>query len=321
MKSTEIAWRRVARRQHAAISRAQLLSAGLSRRQIERRTAEGALLAVHRGVYRIAGAPQTTEQALWSACLATGGIASHRSAAWVWDLRGCEPDVVEVTVPVRRRPDLAGVTSHTTRRLDAVDVCTRSGIPVTTPARTLLDLGAVLAADRVEPALEDALHRALVTTATLERTLARAGAMGRDGTATLRALLAARAPGQAATESPLEDEVVRVLRRACLPDPVRQHVVRTPAGRQVRLDLAYPRQGVAIEAQGAAWHTGRAALQRDCERLNILIALGWRVLAFTADDVRRRPANVVDAVRAVLFGAGTTATVASTPRSRSGPVP
>ena len=321
MKGSEREWQLQALRQHAAISRAQLLAAGLSARQIERRTAAGTLLPVHRGVYRVAGARPNWEQALMAACLATGGTASHRSAARLWELRGCGFDAVEVTVLGRRRPELAGLTSHTTLRLDPGDVCERKGIPVTTPARTLLDLGGVVPVEVVEPALEDALHRGLVTTTTLDRLLRRVGAMGRDGTATLRALLAARVPGQAPTESPLEDELLRALRRAGIPEPVRQHVISTPGGRPIRVDLAYPDQRLAIEAQGAAWHTGRAALQRDCERLNVLIALGWRVLAFTTDDVRRRPRRVAEAVRTMLCGVGTTLTVASAPENGRRAVP
>lgn len=314
-------WRARAQRQHAVIGHAQLVAAGLSRRQVERLVAVAALVGVHRGVYRVGGAPETWEQRVMAACLASAGVASHRSAAALWGLRGCESEAVEVTVAGRRRPALAGVTGHTTARLDAVDVCERRGIPVTTPARTLLDLGGVLPAEVVEGAMEDALHRGVVSAAALERTLGRAGAMGRNGTATLRALLAGRYPGLAPTESPLEDDLVRLLHRSGLPEPVRQHVVGRPGDHLVRVDLAYPHHRVAIEAQGAAWHTGRARLQRDCDRLNLLTALGWRVLAFTSDDVRRRPRAVVASVGAALsgvettFGARATATVAATPGS------
>lgn len=315
MESIERLWRSIADRQYAVITTGQLLTAGLSRRQIDRRVAAGVLAPVHRGVYRLGGAPQSWHQAVMAACLASSGVASHRSAAALWGFRGCEPGVVEVTVPGRRSSDLAGVLCHTSEKLEMSDTTERAGLPVTTPARTLLDLGAVVRRHAVERALEGAIHRELVTPAELRATLHRAGARGRDGTGVLRDLLRDRSPDQAATESPLEDDLVRLLRRANLPEPVRQHVVRLPGGRTVRLDLAYPDRKVAIEAQGFVWHAGRADLQRDCDRQNLLRTLGWKVLVFTSHDVRQRPGRTVEVIWRAISGAEPTTEVVSAPEN------
>jgi len=105
----------------------------------------------------------------------------------------------------------------------------------------------VASRDVVEAALEDALHRRLVSASWVERSARRAGRRS----ATLLSLLAERAPGQAATESTLEDSIVRLLRGAGRPPPVRQY--RLP-GRSERIDLAYPEAKLAIEAQSMAWH-------------------------------------------------------------------
>src|SRR5262249_34346791 len=157
------------------------------------------------------------------------------------------------------------------------------------PARTLLDLGAVASLTVVESALEDAVHRGLVSPTWLERTLRRCGAPGRDGTADLRLLLDQRGTDAAASEGAVEDEIIRILRRAGLPDPVRQH----PVG-AVRLDISYPQSRIAVEAQSVMWHANRAGLQRDCDKLNFLVSNGWRVLAFTWHDARQRPWHVAD---------------------------
>lgn len=289
----------MAARQHGVVTRRQLEAAGLSPRQTRSRLAGGVLVRVFPGVYRVGGVPESYEQRVMAAVLATGGVASHRSAAALWELRGSERDQVEVTVHARRPPDLAGVVSHRTRQLDPVDVTLRRSIPVTTPGRTLLDLGAVAPEHVVESALEDALHRRLVSRVWLERVLDRTGRHGRDGTAVLRRLVAERSVDQEPTESPIEDEFVRLIRRRGLPEPVRQYWLAPPGVRPVRVDFAYPEARVAIEIQGFVWHAGRADLQRDCEKHNLLVRLGWRLLVFTSDDVRRRPQSVVEAVRMV----------------------
>ena len=121
-------------------------------------------MAVHRGVYKAGGSPPTFEQSVVAACVAAGGVASHATAATLWEMRGWSTARVEVTVAGRRRPELPGVVGHCTGRLDRVDVARRGSITLTSPARTLLDLGAVGRPEAVEFALEDALHRRLVTT-------------------------------------------------------------------------------------------------------------------------------------------------------------
>ncbi len=309
MKTAELSWQELARRQLGAISHRQLADAGLSNRQIAIRVERGDLERAFRGVYLVGGAPPTSEQTVMAACLATGGVASHRCAARLWSLRACDDLAVEVTVCGRRRPELAGVTGHTTSELGVLDTTTRMSIPVTTPARTLLDLGAVAPETVVESAVEDALHRGIVTRSWLARTLERSGAAGRDGTAVLRRVLASRPEGAVPTESTLEDEIVRLVRAARLPPPVRQHAVRPAGEREVRIDLCYPRERVAIEAQSLAWHAGRADLQRDCEKRNLLVRLGWRVLVFTWHDVRRRSRYVVEEIRLALCGVGRTSLV------------
>jgi very-short-patch-repair endonuclease len=188
---------------------------------------------------------------------------------------------------------------HRSTGLGRADTTRHRRIPVTTPARTLLDLGAV-APELVEPAMEDALFRGLVTLSSLRRALERVGVQGRDGTAVLRDLVDRRARGTAPTESPLEDALVALLRRHRLPEPVRQHPVDLGNGRTARVDLAYPAARLVIEADGRRWHSGRADFESDRERGNLLAARGWTVLRFGWDDVRRRGDQVVDAVQRVL---------------------
>lgn len=293
MKEIEVALNRFAASQHALVHHRQALAGGMTARQIQCRLDGGLFIPLHQGVYRLAGAPTSPEQTILGSTLAAGGgaVASHRAAAWLWRLRGFEDPFTEITVPAGQ-PSLAGVVVHRTNRLLSEDVSRRARIPVTTPARTLLDLGAVVPAEGVEAALEDALMRRLVGFALLAGTLARLGRRGRRGTAVLRALVEERDPATAPTQSALEDALLRVLRRGGLPEPVRQY----PVG-GVRLDFAYPERKLGMEADSRIWHGGRLDVQRNSEKANVLVAHGWRVLHFTWADLRADAGDVVDAVR------------------------
>lgn len=297
MKTVDVQLNRLAARQYSLAHRNQALDIGMTPRQIHERLESGLLVPVHQGVYRMAGAARTAEQDLLAACMAAGGdaVASHRSAAVLWGMRGVQAPTPEITVPGTRRPMLHGPRVHRTDLLHPIDVFTRARIPVTTPARTLLDLGSVVSSLVVEPALEDALMRRLVTFHLLASTLQRLGGSGRRGAAILRALVEERDPASAPTQSVLEDRLFQVLRRAGLPDPVRQYRV---AG--VVLDGAYPHLRLGLEADSRIWHGGRLDVQRNSDKHNRLVAHGWRVLRFTWFDVTRQPGQVVAAVKGEL---------------------
>lgn len=287
---------RLAAGQYSLASRTQALDLGMTSRQLHDRLESGLLVPVHKGVYRLPGAPPSSQQALLAACMAAGdGVASHRSAAALWALRGVEATTPEISVVGSRRPELRGVRVHRTDRMDNVDVSRRLRIPVTTPARTLLDLGAVAPVEVVEPALEDALMRRLVTFQLLTNTLERLGGSGRRGAAVLRALVEERDPATAPTQSMLEDLLFRVVKRGGLPTPERQYQV---AG--VRLDGAYPELRLGLEADSRIWHGGRLDVQRNADKANILVAHGWRVLHFSWFDLTRRARYVIGAVAGQL---------------------
>jgi very-short-patch-repair endonuclease len=292
MKEVDVALSRCAATQHAVVHHRQAVELGMTPRQIQSRVAAGLLIPVHHAVYRLAGAPRSPEQALLASCLAAGpsAAASQRSAAWLWRLRGFDDPQTEITVAAGQ-PALAATVVHRTRTLDRIDVSRRCRIPVTTPARTLLDLGAVAPSEAVESALEDALMRRLVGFVLLQSTIERLGGPGRNGSGVLRALVEERDPAMAPTQSMLEDELMRVLKRGGLPEPVRQFEV---AG--VRLDAAYPDVLFAIEADSRIWHGGRLDVQRNSDKANVLMARGWRVLHVTWFDLKQRWRQVVGAV-------------------------
>jgi len=270
-------------RQFSLITRRQWLEVGLSERQLDHATKTEAVRVVHPGVYRLRGASRSFEQDVLAACLATGGVASHRCAAFLWKFRKFERPVVEVLVVSGHAPKLAGLQVRRTGRLDPAERTHIGWITVTSPARTLLDLGPV-SPHLVEGALDGALHRRKVSLRALEQVLERAGRRHR-GYRWLAPLVAERRAGRAPTESELEDDLLALIRRHGLPEPVPQHPYR---GR--RIDFAYPELVLGIEANSVAAHAAKEDVQRNAEKANEL--LEWWILYFTYDDVHGMPADV-----------------------------
>ncbi len=155
---------------------------------------------------------------------------------------------------------------------------------MTSPARTLVDLGAVVRAFGVEMALDRAEAARVVVIAEVEWELLRVARRGRRGVGPLREVLDRRALLEVPPDGVLEPRFARLCLAAGLPRPAFQH----PVGR-FRIDFAYPELLIAIEVDGYGPHSSRQAFQADRDRQNRLVALGWMVLRFTWADIVRRP--------------------------------
>ena len=247
------------------------------------------------------GAPVTARQALLAAVFGAGlSMASHRSAAELWGIGGIRSIGPEITLPGSARPRLRGVIVHRTNAVDAVDITAIDGIPTTAIPRTAMDLGAVLPIDRVEWAIEDAVVRLGTQFSSLRDCLERLAARGRNGCGVLRTLLDARDPTMAAPQSELEMAIVRIVRRAGLPEPERQYWLRRPGAPPVCLDLAWPEWRFGIEADSRVWHSGRRDVQRNTEKHNTITILGWDVLRYTWVHVHHRRTQMVSEITSFL---------------------
>ncbi|HEX2192882.1 MAG TPA: DUF559 domain-containing protein [Acidimicrobiales bacterium] len=239
--------------------------------------------------------PESWEQQLLAVCLAGNAVASHRAAARLWGLDGVAALRLEVTTPLGRPVRLPGVRAHRSNRLNSEFLTVNRGIPVTTPARTVVDLSAVTTEATLEKAVDGALRDRLVTVAELRACFDALAGRGRRRVAHFRPILDAREPGYSPGDSELERRVRQWLTAAGLPRPVPQFAVLV-GDRKYRIDLAYPEQRVAIELDGWAAHGTRRAFDLDRERGNDLELAGWTLLRFTSSSTR---ADVVRTVRAV----------------------
>ncbi|HET7487705.1 MAG TPA: DUF559 domain-containing protein [Acidimicrobiales bacterium] len=291
---------RSAATRHGLVTRGWLRAAGVPEGTFQHWIAIGRLEVLQRGVYRVTGAPVTWRQSLLAAVLAAGdgAVASHRSAARLWRL--IDGETAEVSVPVRRNRRLRGAVVHYSADLAGARVLHRSGIPTTTPMRALVDLAAVVEREAVEDALERALTRRLLSVAGVEHALDEVARRGRPGAGALRRVLDDRALGAERPDSLLEPRMARLIRSAKLPPAVFQHEVWDGRRFVARVDFAYPSAGLAVEVDGFDPHGSRRAFQRDRDRQNELVALGWTVVRFTWLDVVRRPSKVAAGLRRML---------------------
>jgi len=186
--------------QHGFVTYAQLRAVGIGPNAIAHRVERGRLHRWHTGVYLVgheAVPPLGHEMAAVLAC-GEGALISHRTAASLWSLPAPTGDAVDVTVvgrdPGRRR----GVRVHRVRFLHPTDLRRHQGIPLTSPARTLIDLAEVVSRRDLERAYDEARFRELVTREELFDLLARSP--GRRGQAPLRSLLDLDAVTRSAAE-------------------------------------------------------------------------------------------------------------------------
>jgi hypothetical protein len=275
----------------------------MSTKQIDGLLSRQRLTRVHAGIYRLPDTPPTWEQRALAACYATGGVASHRAALKLWGVRlqAYSPDdwPVEVTVARANAARPAGVIVHRSPDLDTRSVATRSSVPLTTPQRMLVDLGAVLDYRQVTQAVEQCIVSRLLSVATIRNELERIARRGRRGAGTLRAVLADWPLGDARPESVLEVAFARLSKAAGLPRPEFQYPILLN-GRVRRIDFAYPCLRIAIEVDGFGCRTDRAGFQDERWRQNDLVRAGWQVLRFTWDDVIHRADYVAATIRSLM---------------------
>jgi very-short-patch-repair endonuclease len=223
-----------------------------------------------------------------------GVVTSHLSAANLHQLLHypSQPSPVDVTVVGRQVARRPGIRIHRVRSLDRRDVRAIDRVPLTTPARTLLDLAAVVSTSQLERALAEAQVRRLTTPAALRDQLERN--RGRAGTRALRKLVEIPG-GPAPTRSEAERRLLRLVRAAGLPRPL----VNTQVGR-LEVDFLWPAQRLVVEVDGFRFHSSRATFERDRERDAVLAASGYTVVRVTWRQLVDEPEAVVARIAAAL---------------------
>jgi very-short-patch-repair endonuclease len=222
---------------------------------------------------------------------------SHLAAATLSEIwRRGSPARIDVVTPRRRPGKRRNVTVHWCRHLDNRDVTARHGIPVTTVARTLVDLTDVLDAGQLANVIHEAAFRGRFNAKATLAAMARVG--GRHHLDVLAAALDAHAAGSAGTRSAPEDAFLALVRSRSLPEPLVNVPVRA-GSRHIEVDFQWRNLGLCVEVDGPGHRRPRTHMD-DVERDDLLRATGREVLRFTDEDVALRPAKTLDALEAAL---------------------
>lgn len=285
----------VASRQHSVVGHGQLTDLGIGEGAIKHRLRCGRLYLVHRGVYAVGGRRLTRDGRWWAALIALGpgAVLSHRAAAALWGLRRSEG--VDVTVPGDRRAP-SGVVVHRSV-LPPDEVAERAGFPVTTVARTIVDLAAIRPLHEVRKAVDEAERLRLGDTLSLADVVARYP--GKRGIRKVRAILAEGRIGADVTREELEERFLRFIRRSKLPRPRTNQLVDT-ARRTYECDCVWQQQRLIVELDGYASHGTRRAYESDRERDRALSVAGWRTVRITWRQLHDDPEAVRRDLEALL---------------------
>jgi hypothetical protein len=221
-----------------------------------------------------------------------GAVLSHFSAAALFGIVSWDGRCPEVTVAGSATRAHRGIRVHRTGFLEELDVVREQAIPVTSAARTIVDLAASLAQRKLRRAVRQAQALGLVPLGELAEVMARLGP--RRGIRTLATILAS---GPAPTRSELEDRTLDLMLSGGLAHPD-VNVPLVIDGRKVIPDFRWPAQHLVVEADGAAWHGGKLAREDDAERQALLEAHGERVVRLTWAQVVARPRETLVRLRA-----------------------
>jgi hypothetical protein len=281
----------LATRSHGVVARAELLGLGLSPDEILHRMRSGALIRVHRGVYRVGHQAPSTLAGYMAAVKAcgSGSLVAIGAAAYLWELiKGTSPPPVVLT-PTKRR--VRGVRTRQSRGIDPADATTFRGIPVTTVARTLVDQAAELSVEKLARACHEAGVKHRTTPAEVEAVLDRRP--NSPGARKLRRILRG---DERVTLSPLEKRFLALLRQRGLPLPSETN--RHFAGK--RVDCRWPDSSLTVELDSYRYHSSRHAWETDHRRERLARAAGDEFRRYTWGDVFEQPRFMLSELRDLL---------------------
>ena len=211
----------------------------------------------------------------------------------MWGIVDHDPKApVELTTVGGRIRSRRGLVVHRTGFLAEADIRRHQGLPVTSPARTLVDLAGILDVDELEAAYAFALRRRLTTLAEIAEAIARAPY--KRGSATMRMLIK-QGTTPTLTRSRYERKLRRLIRAAELPAPL---VNATVQGREA--DFFWPDQKLIVEFDGFDTHGRRSAFHDDRAKDQRRIAAGYRVLRITARHVDHTPEALIARLAAAI---------------------
>lgn len=222
---------------------------------------------------------------------------SHASALEVHGLTDRRPVRHHVTVEGTGTRRQRAVLIHRSRRLHPEDLLVINGLPVTSPARTIVDIAATTSTDRLRRLIREAEYQRLIGPGAITAVLDRSP--GLPGAPAVR-FADPEAAESRVRQTPIEDRMTAVLERLPLPLPEPQVLVVGRSGRRYRADFAWADVRLIVETDGRSSHDRSTSFQSDRDRDADLAAAGWLTLRFTwlqLDDPERVASTILATAR------------------------
>jgi very-short-patch-repair endonuclease len=286
--------------QQGLVTREQLRRLGLSDESISRAIARRWLLVVFHGVYSVGHRHLTVHARMLAATLACrpGSVVSHGTAACLLGLREWQPEEVDVIAPVEAGRRIAGIRRRFVPVPVGEEMWWRHGVPITSPARTIVDCAGILHAPRVAEMVEQAAVEGLLDVVAIDRVLE---GPRRRGT---KKLLLALAPWRRYRpginiRSRMEAKLLPLLSEAGLPVPQTNAKLRL-GGKIYEVDFLWRKQRLVVETDGGRFHDNPAAGERDSNRNHALAEAGYHLPRLGWEDLRDRPEETMREISRLL---------------------
>ena len=297
-------------RVHGVFSLYELAALGVPERTVQWKAQAGLLHRLYPGVYSIVPRNLLSQLGRFRAAVLAcgrGAALSHASAADLADVRASHSAYIDVTVPGRSRRRLPGIRIHRSTTLRPEDVTMIDGIPVTTIARTVLDLAETLQPRQLEWTLDRLESLGLLDLAALREQIDRAPT--RSAAQRLKRALDANHGPSSLTRSELEERFLLALRAAGVPAPECNALLHLPDGDPIHPDFIWREFKIIVELDGFRTHGTRRSFELDRRRDQRVSRFGWRPIRGTWRQVEHAPGELVEVVLALIG--------ASRPQSRA----
>jgi hypothetical protein len=290
----------LAARQHGVVSVAQLIELGFARGGIQNAVAAGRLHRRHQGVYAVGRRDLTPKGYRMAAVLVCGegALISYAAAGALHGIRPSAAARIDVTVTRPSPISRPGIRVHRHLELTAADITEVDGIPVTSVARTLLDLAATVREDQLERACDQAVVIRVFDMREMEDLLWRSH--GRRGVRRLRNVLARGDLGENVPASGLEVRYRDLCAQAGLPKPEINRFVLL-GDEYHKVDFLWRKQRVVIETDGGRYHSTGWQRARDQHRDTLLDRYGYGHARIAENTLHHHPNQAVGIARTLLL--------------------
>ncbi len=256
---------------------------------------------VFSGVFAVGHEHLTVNARMLAATMACGegSAVSHGTAAWMLGLRSWRPEEVDVIAPVEAGRKIAGIRRRFVPPPEGGEVWRRNGVPVTSPARTIVDCAGAMDERELSGLIEQASVEGLLDVVAIDRVL---DGPRRRGTKKLQRVIAPwrRYRRGIKIRSRMEAKLLPLLTEAALPIPQTNAKLRL-AGKVYEVDFLWREQKLVVETDGGRFHDNPAAGGRDSKRNHALAKAGYHLPRLGWEDLRDRPDQTMREIARLLL--------------------